>query len=130
MIMKPIPGYDGYFADTDGNIWSNKRGELKKRRTQTDRYGYKKLSVTRRGDPHIEKKLVHSWILLAHTGEANGRECNHKNGKRSDNRLSNLEWVDRIDNARHRLEVLKSYYRGQTNVMSKRLDTFENCFHF
>ncbi|MCR4338868.1 MAG: NUMOD4 motif-containing HNH endonuclease, partial [Gemmatimonadaceae bacterium] len=41
-----------------------------------------------------DQPKVHRLVLAAFVGPCPpGQQCNHKNGKRDDNRLANLEWV-------------------------------------
>lgn len=52
--------------------------------------------------------MVHRVVLIAFVGlpPVAGMDCNHKNGNRGDNRIENLEWLDRAGNVRHSCRVL------------------------
>lgn len=52
------------------------------------------------------KRDGHTWymqrvVMEVFVGPAEGRQVNHINGMKRDNRLCNLEYVDRGDNMRH-----------------------------
>lgn len=50
--------------------------------------------------------LVHRLVAEAFLGQCpSGIEVNHKNGKRSDNRIENLEYVTRRENLRHAIDA-------------------------
>jgi hypothetical protein len=104
---KPIPGFEGYFADTDGEIWSVYKGKggLEKLTQQIDKFGKKRIRI--RFD-HGKKKstLAHRLILLTFVGPCPpGMECCHNDGNGSNNVLSNLRWdtrkSNRADSLRH-----------------------------
>lgn len=46
-------------------------------------------------------RLIHRLVAEAFLGGKPGMQVNHKNGRRSDNRLVNLEWLSCGDNHRH-----------------------------
>lgn len=92
------------------------------RNTRTGKY----LSGTRMRKGYIQAmlcdngqykmKLMHRLVADAFLGERKGREVNHINGIKSDNRLSNLEWVTASENAIHKYQVLKSRHPSTRQV--------------
>lgn len=105
-MIKPIPNYPGYFADTKGNIWSARtRGpgnknrmssELKKLKPSRDSYDY--FVVTLYGDKkHVRN--IHQLILETFVGpRPEGLETCHNDGNPLNNKLDNLRWDTRLSN--------------------------------
>ncbi len=105
---RSIPGYEGYYSVSDlGRV----RREMPAMRTRpgfiltlyTKRNGYQTVNLTR--DTCTKNHLVHRLVLAAFAGPS-ALECNHRNGVKGDNRLSNLEYVTHAENVRHAVEVL------------------------
>ncbi len=120
--MREIPGFDGYFCDQGGGVWSNKRGEIRPMRLKTSKLGYQIVALYL-GRPAVYKHaLVHRLILSTWLGESD-LHANHKNGNRADNRLSNLEWVTRSQNEQHAINVLGKNMRGTAHPLAKMTDS-------
>lgn len=64
--------------------------------------GYLRTSY-RDADGRNRSVPVHTLVLLAYVGPrpSDRHQCNHKNGKRDDNRYTNLEWVTPLENMHH-----------------------------
>ena len=110
--MRKIPGFDGYFADRSGNVFSNKSGSLVRLTPAQQNRGYFVVRVRRDGKSH--HLLVHRAVLMAYS-PTNGKtelEVNHKDGVRTNNQLGNLEWCTRSQNLKHAYAEL-----GRTNPM-------------
>lgn len=115
----PIPGFAGYHVTEDGRVFStatNWRGfgerELKQK-PNADGYPSVRLktSVGRRKRMAVHR-LVASVYLSARPSSAH--EIRHLNGDRTDNRVSNLAWGTRADNAADR-EAHGRTSRGDTH---------------
>jgi hypothetical protein len=50
-------------------------------------------------------KSVHRLVCEAFHGEAAGRQTNHLNGVKTDNRAVNLEWCTGSENVRHAIRL-------------------------
>lgn len=94
-IWKEIQGFEGQYAVSDkGNVKNLKNGRI-----FTGNYnglGYKQ--VTLKGKKH----LIHRLTALAFIPNPNNLPCiNHKNERKDDNNVSNLEWCTASENQRH-----------------------------
>jgi len=99
-----------------------------------DNLGYIIIGLSING--HQSKCKVHRLVLEAFIGPAPTKPkrhiCNHKNGKKDDNRLSNLEWVTYSQNRIHAIKIglikinpnavrnrpKKGYAKGEKNPSS------------
>ncbi len=112
--FREIPGFSGYGAAKNGDIARRLIGGWKLVRGFYNPGGYKRVSIKGKG------RMVSRLILLTFVGPCPaGMECCHYNGRRDDNRLSNLRWDTRASNAadtrRH-----GTYVRGE-KVVTHRL---------
>jgi len=107
-----LRGYENYLADERGNVITIATKRVMK--GKTNRGGYKQCTLTK--DGRSQTKEIHRLILLSFDPIPNHEEMytNHKNGIKTDNRISNLEWVSRSENTKH------SYKTGlQKNVTNQ-----------
>lgn len=120
-LAKAIPGYAGYEADEDGNIWSvasNWRGYGRRQlNQQPDPDGYLKVRLSRAG--RRVRKAVHHLVCRAFHGEPSpGLEVRHLDGTRRNNRPDNLCWGTRSENAfdRNRHGTQKAAENGRKSA--------------
>lgn len=107
---KPIVGYEGYYSVSScGRIRRDAKGlgtiigHLL--RPEKIRSGYLRVPLTRNG--RTKRFLVHRLVLAAFYGPCPNRyEANHRNGIKTDNYLTNLEYLTRRENARHSVDML------------------------
>jgi len=110
---KPVVGYEGaYEVSSCGRVRSldrivkHSQGGTQFRRGRElkrgdDGNGYRAVNLSLNGKESNEK--VHRLVLLAFGGEqpCGKIECHHMDSNRANNRIENLEWVTRSENARH-----------------------------
>ena len=100
-MWKTIEGYNDYKISKNGQVMSFKRGKEKILKQHFDsRKQYLIINLCKEGS--VKSFLVH--ILVAVTFLGNKESCyevNHKNLDKTDNRVSNLEWVTRKENMSH-----------------------------
>ncbi len=94
----PIPGFPGYFATRSGRVYSALRGGLRGLKTWLDRKGYSLVRL-RHGGRFVWRR-IHRLVLTAFVGSCPpGMEARHLNDVKADNRLSNLCWGTKKENA-------------------------------
>lgn len=109
--MKPLVKYDGYYATTDGRIYSVKRRIYLK--PSFDKQGYARVGIYV-GNYKTKTIKVHRLIAECFIeNPSNKKDVNHINGKKDDNRVENLEWCTRSENVRH------SWANGLSKVSDK-----------
>jgi hypothetical protein len=105
--FKPIPGLEGYFVDSAGDVWSKWRAggrgkgyswsednEPRKRRTREKPDGYLEVVFFSGGKTVV--RSVRCKVLEAFVGpRPKGYEAVHLNGIKTDNRPVNLMWATR-----------------------------------
>mgnify|MGYP001763822096 CR=1 FL=1 len=97
-----IEGYEGYFVDREGKVFSSRSGKLKELSQSVQRKYYAvKL--------HVHGKTKHDFThrLVAITfidNPENKPFVNHKDGNKLNNKADNLEWVTRQENVDHAMK--------------------------
>lgn len=120
-MEKEINGFDGYSVDEFGNVFSSERKIVKiykkagkivvaskkrKKLAPVDNgLGYKMVTLTKNGR-HLQK-YIHRLVAEAFIENPLGlREVNHIDGDKSNNSVSNLEWITHRDNIMHCLKTI------------------------
>lgn len=96
----PVSGYEGKYNITDdGRVLSlpRERARFRQLKTSLSNCGYLTVCF---GDKTTH--LVHRLVAKAFVeGYSEGLDVNHKDGVKTNNRHSNLEWVTRSENCLH-----------------------------
>lgn len=123
-----IKGFLDYYITDTGEVYSRnyrKTGRVKKLSQNKTKSGYLYIGICK--NKKQIKKRVHRLVAEAFIPNPDNKpEINHKNGVKTDNRVENLEWVNRSENIKHAYDVLKrpvnkNLYqkRGKDNPKSK-----------
>lgn len=116
-MERPIPGFPLYTVSDDGTVRSLITGQ--EIRGDNPR-GYRRVKLSE--NKKAKRVMVHRLVLLAFVGPCPAKhEANHKNGKPSDNRLENLEYVTKSYNQWHCNHVIKTRkpQQGSKHGMSR-----------
>lgn len=123
---RDVPGYEGLYRVSDrGRVRSLDRTVWRGSRYKVSLKG-KILSTGRRTDKYITINLrgrtttVHQLVMRVFVGPCpNGLEINHKDGKKWNNRLDNLEYVTKSYNGLHASRLGLTDRRGAKNGRAK-----------
>jgi hypothetical protein len=102
-MIKPIPEYPGYFADEDGNIWTNRprngvgepTKELRQRKisVRSKKRKYKLMYVCLKVNGVMHKPSIAYLVLTAFVSpRPEGMQICHGVNRETDNSLKNLSW--------------------------------------
>lgn len=126
VIWKSIPGFHGKYSISNLGIIRIVRRSFQSafpigyELTPTVHYRTGYCSVMIKNPKQKPKRmLVHRLVLTAFVSKCpKGMECRHKDGKRTNNRLSNLKWGTRIQNSKDRVRH-GTHPIGERNGFSK-----------
>ena len=98
--MKDIKGYEGLYAITeDGRVWSYRHKKFKK--ASLTHNGYERISLSKNNT--LRNYRIHRLVAETYLPNPdNLPEVHHINSIRTDNRVENLEWVDKEHNLKER----------------------------
>lgn len=116
-MFKDIEGYEGrYKINKFGQIWSYHKNGFMKTHLQKNGYEFVKLSK----DGKMKNFLVHRLVLTTFDKIPNCEnfDVNHKNGKRNDNNLTNLEWLSHQDNMKD-VSLYATFRQDLTRLVNK-----------
>lgn len=122
--MKQIKNFEHYFVDESGNVYSKKRGNLRKLTPILTHYGYYDVGLS--SSKRIVKICVHRLVAQHYIDNPNNLpQVNHIDGNKLNNHVSNLEWCTPKDNLKHARDtglntsVPKPNGKGSKNSRSK-----------
>lgn len=115
---KPVVGYEGRYEVSDmGRVKSLKFGKVM--RTDFNNWGYERVTLYRGNERN--HKYLHRLAMEAFVGFSE-KQVDHENGNKGDNRLVNLRYCTRSQNAMNsKYRENKSGYKGvQTQSNTKK----------
>lgn len=109
----PVAGYGGLYEVSDAGSVRQVKGTPRRRAWHPlpqarKSNGYMVVALAD-GSGKFVNRLVHRLVAETFLGPARGREVNHKNGDKTDNRVENLEWVTHAENQAHARAVLRRW---------------------
>lgn len=132
-IWKEISGYNGLYQVSNlGNVRSmpregTKGGIMKLSHYMRNSYLIVQLYLNGKGKRYFVHKLVAQAFI---PNPLNKPQVNHKNGIKTDNRVSNLEWVtcqENIEHAyKHRLHKTEQVIQVECGCIVR---VFRNCYY-
>lgn len=108
-IWKDVPGYERiYEVSSLGNIRSlvSNKGIRRTKILSPSKSGRRYKSAVLYKDGLRTEVALHRLICMAFFGPSEGKQVNHKNGDRFDNRIENLEYMTAQENTAHGRRIL------------------------
>jgi hypothetical protein len=125
--MKNIKNFEHYYIDEQGNVYSKKRGNIKKLSPILTHYGYYDVGLT--NSKGICKMYIHRLVAEHYIDNPNNLpQVNHIDGNKLNNNVFNLEWCNSKDNLKHAREtglnnsIPRPNGKGEKNSRSKLTD--------
>lgn len=112
---RPCHINDQYRIGSDGSVWTsiNKERKWVERKQQRSTRGYMHVKVPLGEAGSSRMVSTHRLVLEAFVGPCpQGCVCAHRNGKKTDNRLSNLRWATPAENEADKIMHGTSSRRG------------------
>jgi len=121
MILKQIEGFNDYKVSNIGDVYSEKYNKFKKLKPRLNSKGYLYVNLCVKGK--YSSKIIHRLVAEHFVeGYEEGLVVNHKDGNKTNNHYSNLEWCTLSENSKHSffngLSKLP-YTSGESNGFSK-----------
>ena len=116
-----IPGFPNYGADKKGNIYSynyRRGGEMKMLKPQKHTEGYSIVTLFADG----KQKVCYVHRLIAKTfipNTKNKKMLDHINHDKKDNRVENLRWVPRQENAWNTKATGTTFVKSRNTWMAR-----------
>ena len=131
-MEKPIKDFEDYSITDDGKVISYKYREPRIMKTWYQQSGYENIKLCKENITY--HFLIHRLVADAFLSNPNNLpEVNHKDGNPKNNKLENLEWVDRKENLRQsyktlgpmRNHVCCNLFKEDTNQFIKKFDNIK-----
>ena len=99
--MRPIDDYPGYYITEEGDIYSDKYGDLRKLKPSKNSRGYLNMILRKNGKSYNER--VHRLVAKTYISNPNNNpEVDHIDRDKLNNSADNLRWVSRSENLKNR----------------------------
>lgn len=115
--MKQIKKYPDYYVTKEGLVFSSKTNKFLK--FSYDKKGYQRVGLY---IGNCKSKTIKVHRLVAETfipNLKNKTDVNHKDGNKSNNNISNLEWTTRSENMKH------AFKTGLKIITDKQISRFK-----
>ena len=104
--IKEIPNYNGYFVDSNGNVFSKKRKREKRLAVNITTDGYPRVNIKNSKTNKKQSIKIARLVLFAFIGSCpDGFQCCHNDGNKMNSNLNNLRWDTRqangLDSVKH-----------------------------
>jgi len=121
VVWKTIKGNSDYEVSSEGEVRSSKHRKTIILKPCLDTAGYLYVVLYQNG--RRKNYIIHRLVLSAFISKCpEGKEANHLDGDKCNNRLENIEWVTRSENHLHAFRTgLKVPHSGGTDKPVRQL---------
>ena len=119
-FWKKVKGYEGYYVSNTGNVKSTKYTKERVLKTQITNSGYITV-ILFDGQKNKKYHYIHRLVAESFIPKEVGLPLvNHLNGKKTDNRLDNIQWSNKKLNALHARDMgLLNPVKGEEHVRAE-----------
>ncbi len=114
---KPVVGFEKFYrVSSKGRIMSLHRGQEKILKPNISKQGYLRIEITGGGN----KRRAYVHVIVAESfipKPSNLHQVNHKDGRKANNMLTNLEYVTASENILHSFKELGKRVFGPKNKL-------------
>jgi len=117
---KNIEGFEDYYINNKGDIWSKLSNKLLK--SYVNESGYLVATLYKRTTKKNHKKRVHILVAEGFVNNPNPELyniVNHKDGNRENTLYTNLEWTNRSGNTKHAHQNPENYKKARAVILNK-----------
>lgn len=131
-IIKDIKGFEGRYTISNlGIVRSKLTGIIMK--PNITKFGYARVNLRKAKNREYKSYFIHRLVAIHFLANPNNLpEVNHIDCNRTNNIVTNLEWVSREDNIKHSFMYGSASHKGLRNPNSK-LNNFDieaiKCLH-
>lgn len=112
-MRKELHFTKNYQVDIEGNVYNTRTGHKKRLIKQRSGYFYVELFKNNKAKRYLVHRLVAKAFI---PNPENKPQVNHKDGNKTNNHVSNLEWVTNSENQLHAFSMgLQSDRKGENN---------------
>lgn len=116
-MLKKIEGYDNYFVNEEGDVFSNKCGSMKRLKT-IKMQGYYYVGLSKKG--RVKMFRLHRLVANTFLPNPENKPCiDHINGDRADNRAENLRWVTHKENSNNPITMERNRISKKGHVVTE-----------
>ena len=102
MELREHPELTGYYVSPNGDVYSNLRGSMVKKKPSLNKSGYYGVSISHPTKGHMGCVYIHKLVAETYLEPIKGcLVINHKDGNNQNNSVYNLEYVTQAYNMLH-----------------------------
>jgi hypothetical protein len=125
-MWKEIKGYENYQISIDGLIKNKKTNKVLKARGNNNQYPHVLLYGNSKRDVQIGRLVAETFISNPNSLP----EVNHEDGNKWNNHISNLKWVTKSENCKHRdstgLRIRAVVKHSEASKMKMKISRLKN----